>query len=125
MPTTSSEDVRPTPDVKSARNRFRIVYLSTIARHKNINMTTESTSIMASIRNAVARLAPAQSLTSRLPKFSESLISNAGSGTMSQGVPTSVPWPKYAENGQYTSMIDLLKTRPAAKVIAIGEHHHQ
>jgi hypothetical protein len=88
-------------------------------------MTTENTGIMASMRNAVARLVPAKSLTSRLPKFSESLISNAGSGSISQNVPTSVPWPKYAENGQYTSMTDLLKTRAAAKVIAIGEHHHQ
>jgi hypothetical protein len=122
---TSIKDIRRTLEVKSARNRFRIVNLSTLARHKNINMTTENTGIMASMRNAVARLVPAKSLTSRLPKFSESLISNAGSGSISQNVPTSVPWPKYAENGQYTSMTDLLKTRAAAKVIAIGEHHHQ
>lgn len=88
-------------------------------------MTTESTSMMASIRNVVAHLAPAKSLTSRLPKFSESLISNSSPGSLAQGVPSSVPWPKYAIDGQYTSVTDLLNLRPAAKVIAIGEHHHQ
>jgi hypothetical protein len=80
---------------------------------------------MASIRNVVARLAPAKSLTSRLPKFSESLISSSSSGSLAEGVPTSIPWPKYAIDGQYTSVSDLLKLRPAAKVIAIGEHHNQ
>lgn len=80
---------------------------------------------MTSIRNVVGRLAPAQSLTSRLPKFSESLVNKPGAGHSSQGVPTSVPWPRYAMNGKYTSMTDLLKFRPAARVVAIGEHHHQ
>jgi hypothetical protein len=99
---------------------------SEYARRNNINMSTESTnSIMASIRNIVARLGPAQSLTSRLPKFSESLVGKPGEGTLPSVVPTSISWRRYAKDGQYTSMSDLLKLRPAVKVIAIGEHHHQ
>jgi Haem-binding uptake, Tiki superfamily, ChaN len=81
---------------------------------------------MSTIRNVVARLAPVRSLTSRLPKFSESLVKGPFiSAESSSATPKSVSWPKYAADGQYTPVTDLLKSRPAARVIAIGEHHHQ
>lgn len=88
-------------------------------------MSTESNNVMASIRNVVARLAPVKSLTSRLPRFSESLVNNSASNNLAQGLPTSISWTKYAVDGQYTSVSDLLKLRRGAKVIAIGEHHNQ
>lgn len=89
-------------------------------------MTTESSSpIMTSIRNVVALLAPAQALTSQLPKFSESMIRKPRPGNPLQDAPSPIPWPSYAVDSQHTSMVDLLKSQPAVKVVAIGEHHNQ
>lgn len=81
--------------------------------------------MVPSVRNVVARLTPARLLTSPLPKFSQSLIRSPEPERQSRRQPNLLPWPTYAEDGQYTSLPAFLTSRPAAKVIAIGEHHHQ
>ena len=80
--------------------------------------------MMSSILKVIPRLTPAQLLTHSLPKFHESLIRQSRPEDVSGSTSFSVSWHKYAENGHFSFMTDLLRTRPV-KLVAIGEQHHQ